>query len=80
MCSSDLQAREKARKERNDKRDCIIQKYREIYSHQARHQITEDKEDKREVINMQKQRFKKKQEKEEAAMTRAFAKLNNQSN
>ena len=74
------QAREKACKERNDKGGCIVQKYREIYGHQARRQIVEDEEDEREVINMREQRFKKKQEKEEAAIARAFAKSNNQSN
>ena len=43
---------EKALKERNDALNRVVQKYREIYSHQAHRQITEDKEDKRRVVNM----------------------------
>ena len=73
------QAREKARTERNDD-GRIVQKYSEIYSNIARHQIAEDEEEEREVINMREQRFKKKQEKWEADQAKAFTKANKQSN
>ena len=46
-------ARQKARDQRNKGLNKIIQKYSEIYSHQAHRQITEDKEEEREVINIQ---------------------------
>ena len=45
------QAREQAHKERNEQQNKIVQKYGEIYGHQARRQITEDEEE-RQVINM----------------------------
>ena len=72
------QAREKARKERNND-GRVVQKYGEIYGSAARRQIAEDEEEEREVINMREQRFKKKQEKWEANQAKAFAKANNQS-
>jgi hypothetical protein len=50
-------AREKARKEQNKAPNKIVQKYREIYSHQARKQITKDKKDKRKVVNIQEKRL-----------------------
>jgi DDE superfamily endonuclease len=74
------QAREQARKERNDQPNKIVQKYGEIYGFQARRQIAEDEEEEREVINMREQRVKKRQEKEEAAAARAAARANNQTN
>ena len=74
------QAREQARKERNEQQNKIVQKYGEIYGHQARRQIAEDEEEERQVINMREQRVKKHQEKEEAAAARAVARANNQIN
>ena len=47
-----IQAQEKARIERNNQLNRVVQKYSKIYSYQARHQTTEDKEDKREIINI----------------------------
>jgi hypothetical protein len=46
------QAREQARKERNEQQNKIVQKYGEIYGHQAQRQIAEDEEEERQVINM----------------------------
>jgi hypothetical protein len=56
------QAREKTRKERNNNRR-IVQKYSELYDNVARRQIAKDKKEEKEVINIQEQRCKKKQEK-----------------
>ena len=50
-------AREKARKERNEAPNKVVQKYGEIYGHQARRQIAEDEEDERRVINMREKRL-----------------------
>ena len=50
-------AREKARKERNEAPNKVVQKYGEIYGYQARRQIAEDEEDKGKVINMREKRL-----------------------
>ena len=72
------QQREKARKERNNDNNKIVQKYGEIYSYQARRQIAEDEEEEREVINMREQRVKKRLEKEAAKEARAAVKATKQ--
>jgi hypothetical protein len=72
------QAREKTQKERNDDRR-VVQKYGELYGNVIRRQIVKDKEEEREVVNIQEQQYKKKQEKWEADQAKAFAKANNQS-
>jgi hypothetical protein len=50
-------AREKAQKERNKAPNKVVQKYREIYGHQARRQIADDEEDEGRVINMREKRL-----------------------
>ena len=62
------QSREKARKERNDAPNRVIQKYGEIYGHQARRQIAEAEE---EVINMREKRIKARKEKKAKARKKA---------
>ena len=61
------QSREKARRKRNDTPNRVVQKYGEIYGHQARRQIAEDEEEEREVINMREKRIKAREEKEAKA-------------
>jgi hypothetical protein len=66
-----IQAREKARKERNGEPNKVVQKYGEIYGFQARRQIAEDEEEEREVINMREKRVQKRLEKEGKAQEKA---------
>ena len=68
------QAREKARKKRNNISNKVIQKFGEIYGYQARRQITDDKKDKRKVVNIREERVKKKKEKERVKVKKAAAK------
>jgi hypothetical protein len=48
----DLSIAEAARKERKEASSKVVQKYREIYRHQAQREIFLNKEDKKEVVNM----------------------------
>jgi hypothetical protein len=68
---------ETAQKERNDAPNRVVQKYGEIYGHQARRQIAEDEEDERRVVNMREQRVKKREEKEAKAQEKAAQRANN---
>ena len=68
------QQREKARKERNNDNNKIVQKYGEIYGYQARRHVAEDEEEEREVIIMRERRVKRRLEKEAAKEARAAAK------
>jgi hypothetical protein len=68
---------EKDRKERNDPPNRVVQKYGEIYGHQARRQIEEDEADERRVVNMREQRVKKRKEKEAKAREKAAQRANN---
>ena len=45
------------RKERKEGSNKVVQKYGEIYGHQARRQIEEDKEDRKRVVNMREKRL-----------------------
>jgi hypothetical protein len=47
-----LSITEAARKERKEASSKIVQKYGEIYGHQARREIALDEEDEKEVVNM----------------------------
>jgi hypothetical protein len=67
---------EKARKERKDALNRVVQKYGEIYGHQARRQIAEDEEDERRVVNMREQRIKKREKKEAKAQEKAAQRAN----
>ena len=49
----DLLITKAARKERKKASSKVVQKYSKIYGHQARRDIFLDKEDEKEVINMQ---------------------------
>jgi hypothetical protein len=68
---------EKARKERNDTPNRVVQKYREIYSYQACRQIAEDEEDERRVVNIQEQQVKKREEKKAKVQEKAAQQANN---
>ena len=71
------QSREKARRERNNIPNHVVQKYGEIYGHQARRQIAEDEEEEREVINMREKRIKAREEKEAKAREKAAQRASN---
>ena len=47
----------KKQKERKEDSNKVIQKYKEIYGHQARRQIKTDKENKKRVVNIHKKRL-----------------------
>jgi len=49
----DLSIAEATRKERKKASGKVVQKYSEIYGHQAQRDIFLDKEDEKEVVNMQ---------------------------
>jgi len=55
----DLSIAEAARKERKEASSKIVQKYGEIYSHQAQREIALDKEDEKEVVNIRNNRLSK---------------------
>jgi len=55
----DLSIAEAARKERKEASSKVVQKYGEIYGHQARRDIFLDEEDEKEVVNMRNSRLSK---------------------
>ena len=55
----DLSIAEAARQKRKEASGKIVQKYGEIYGHQARKDIAADEDDEKEVINMREQRLMK---------------------
>ena len=55
----DLSIAEAARKERKEASGKVVQKYGEIYGHQARREIALDEEDEKEVVNMRNNRLSK---------------------
>jgi hypothetical protein len=55
----DLLIAEAARKERKEASSKIVQKYSEIYGHQARREIALDEEDEKEVVNIRNSRLSK---------------------
>ena len=68
-------AKEEERRARNDTPNKVVQKYREIYSHIARRQIAEDKEDDRIVVNMQEKRLTELYKKRYKALMKQFPTL-----
>ena len=54
-----LSITEAARKERKEASSKVVQKYGEIYGHQAWREIFLDKEDEKEVVNMRNSRLSK---------------------
>jgi histone acetyltransferase (RNA polymerase elongator complex component) len=48
-----------ARKERKEASNKVVQKYKEIYKHQAQREIFLDEEDEKEVVNMQNSQLSK---------------------
>lgn len=73
-----MQSREKARKDRNQAPNKVVQKYGEIYGHQARRQIIEDEEEERDVVNMREKRIVVRLEKERKAREKATQRISNQ--
>jgi hypothetical protein len=67
-------AKEEERSQRNDAPNKIVQKYGEIYSHQARRQIAIDKEDEQRVINMRNKRITDLAKKRYKALIKGFPK------
>jgi len=68
----DLSIAEAARLKRKDASGKIVQKYGEIYSHQARKDIAANEDDEKEVVNMREQRLQKPWKVKYKAMIKSF--------
>jgi DDE superfamily endonuclease len=68
-------AKEKERRERNDAPNKVVQKYGEIYGHQARRQIEEDEREEALVVNMREKRLRDPWKKRYKAIIKNFPEL-----